>query len=134
MACDMCHVTHYIQDLFGQDRFTDGSIRCRMNWFVPPAGDQDQERYFFSRTEAKYPNGNRSNRSTSSGYWKATGIDRQVVAVRRSNPSQNQLVGMKKTLVFYRGKAPHGTKTDWIMHEYRLASTNPDRMNLNQVG
>ncbi|KAG2396816.1 NAC domain-containing protein [Vigna angularis] len=27
---------------------------------------------------------------------------------------------MKKKLVFYRGKPPHGSRTDWIMHEYRL--------------
>ncbi|OWM76243.1 NAC domain-containing protein 83 [Punica granatum] len=101
-------------------------------WDLP--GDLDQERYFFSTREAKYPNGNRSNRATVSGYWKATGIDRQIVASRGINPSQNQLVGMKKTLVFYRGKPPHGTKTDWIMHEYRLVSpdaNSPHRMNLN---
>ncbi|KAL5552541.1 hypothetical protein UlMin_039942 [Ulmus minor] len=82
-------------------------------WDLP--GDLEQERYFFSTREAKYPNGNRSNRATGSGYWKATGIDKQIVSSRG-----NQVVGMKKTLVFYRGKPPHGTRTDWIMHEYRL--------------
>ncbi|TYI94459.1 hypothetical protein E1A91_D02G205700v1 [Gossypium mustelinum] len=31
-------------------------------------GHLEQERYFFSTTEAKYPNGNRSNRATFSGH------------------------------------------------------------------
>ena len=35
----------------------------------------------------------------------------------------NQIVGLKKTLVFYKGKPPHGLRTDWIMHEYRLSSS-----------
>ncbi|PIA41940.1 hypothetical protein AQUCO_02100051v1 [Aquilegia coerulea] len=81
-------------------------------------GDWEKERYFFSNREVKYSNGNRCNRATGSGYWKATGIDKQIVASK-----SNQLVGMKKTLVFYRGKPPNGSKTDWIMHEYRLVST-----------
>ncbi|KAG9159251.1 hypothetical protein Leryth_023127 [Lithospermum erythrorhizon] len=86
-------------------------------WKLP--GDLEHERYFFSTREVKYPNGNRSNRATVSGYWKATGIDKQIVTCRG-----NQVVGMKKTLVFYRGKPPNGCRTDWIMHEYRLAKTS----------
>ncbi|XP_050223756.1 NAC domain-containing protein 83 [Mercurialis annua] len=84
-------------------------------WDLP--GDLEQERYFFSTRESKYPNGNRSNRATNSGYWKATGLDKEIVTSKG-----NQLVGMKKTLVFYRGKPPHGARTDWIMHEYRLVT------------
>lgn len=83
-------------------------------WDLP--GGSEQERYFFSTREVKYPNGNRSNRATSSGYWKATGLDKQILSSR----SGHQPVGMKKTLVFYRGKPPKGSRTDWIMHEYRL--------------
>ncbi|XP_073021250.1 NAC domain-containing protein 83-like [Primulina eburnea] len=83
-------------------------------WDLP--GGSEQERYFFSTREVKYPNGNRSNRATSSGYWKATGLDKQIVGSR----SGHQPVGTKKTLVFYRGKPPKGGRTDWIMHEYRL--------------
>ncbi|KAJ4891555.1 NAC domain containing protein 41 [Raphanus sativus] len=81
-------------------------------WDLP--GGCDSERYFFSTREAKYPNGNRSNRSTGSGYWKATGIDGQI---------GKNVLGMKKTLVFYKGKPPNGTRTNWVLHEYRLVDS-----------
>eukprot|EP00268_Persea_americana_P062565 TRINITY_DN802_c0_g1_i2.p1 TRINITY_DN802_c0_g1~~TRINITY_DN802_c0_g1_i2.p1 ORF type:complete len:161 (-),score=39.38 TRINITY_DN802_c0_g1_i2:894-1376(-) len=107
---------------------------CKFDpWDLP--GDSKQERYFFSIREAKYPNGNRPNRATGSGYWKATGLDKQIVASR-----SNQVVGMKKVLVFYRGKPPKGSRTDWIMHEYRLSDATgsrgcivPQRKNSTQV-
>ncbi|KAK2993593.1 hypothetical protein RJ640_030900 [Escallonia rubra] len=92
-------------------------------WDLP--GDSEQERYFFSTREVKYPNGNRSNRATGSGYWKATGIDKQILTSKGS-----QAVGMKKTLVFYRGKPPHGSRTDWIMHEYRLTNNSTQTQQL----
>ncbi|KAK1568523.1 hypothetical protein Q3G72_025432 [Acer saccharum] len=107
---------------------------CRYDpWDLPhAAGDMEQERYFFCNNEAKYRNGNRINRTTASGYWKATGVDRQIVSSSSRNNNNNQMVGMKKTLVFYRGKSPHESRTDWIMHEYRLvnaAGTTPSNSN-----
>lgn len=74
------------------------------------------ERYFFSFKDRKYPSGTRTNRATSAGFWKATGRDKAVLSSR----SNRGVIGMRKTLVFYKGRAPNGRKTDWIIHEYRL--------------
>ncbi|TVU50664.1 hypothetical protein EJB05_02043 [Eragrostis curvula] len=89
-------------------------------WDLPPkALFGENEWYFFSPRDRKYPNGARPNRAAGSGYWKATGTDKAIL----STPTSEN-IGVKKALVFYRGKPPKGVKTDWIMHEYRLTVGN----------
>ncbi|KAG2698053.1 hypothetical protein I3760_07G133100 [Carya illinoinensis] len=89
--------------------------RCEP-WELPDVAKMgEREWYFFSLRDRKYPTGLRTNRATGAGYWKATGKDREVYSA-----SSGALLGMKKTLVFYKGRAPRGEKTKWVMHEYRL--------------
>ncbi|KAK9670610.1 hypothetical protein RND81_13G212800 [Saponaria officinalis] len=83
--------------------------RCRIGY------EEQNEWYFFSHKDKKYPTGTRTNRATLAGFWKATGRDKAVY-------DKTKLIGMRKTLVFYKGRAPNGHKSDWIMHEYRLES------------
>ncbi|GAV74712.1 NAM domain-containing protein [Cephalotus follicularis] len=100
-------------------------------WDLP--GNLEEERYFFSNTEAKYRSGNRINRATTSGYWKSSGVHKPIAS------SRNDVVGIKKTLIFYKGKSPNASKTDWIMHEYRLRTAGtiacnfPKRTSTQQV-
>lgn len=84
------------------------------------------EWYFFSFRDRKYATGFRTNRATTCGYWKATGKDRTVV-----EPMTGEVVGMRKTLVFYTNRAPNGMKTGWIMHEFRLETPHmPPKVHL----
>ncbi|WOL16821.1 hypothetical protein Cni_G25609 [Canna indica] len=76
----------------------------------------EREWYFFVPRDRRSGNGGRPNRTTERGFWKATGSDRAI----RTTKEPRQVIGMKKTLVFYGGRAPRGTKTDWVMNEYRL--------------
>jgi hypothetical protein len=81
----------------------------------------EREWYFFvPRDRSKQAGcgggGGRPSRTTERGFWKATGSDRSV----RCAADPKRLIGLKKTLVYYEGRAPRGTKTDWVMNEYRL--------------
>ncbi|KAF5447342.1 hypothetical protein F2P56_032900 [Juglans regia] len=74
---------------------------------------QEDQLYIFTPRDRKYRNGRRPNRAAGDGYWKATGADRKI-------KSKGTVVGYRKALVFYIGKAPKGKKTNWIMHEFRV--------------
>ncbi|XP_042482015.1 NAC domain-containing protein 100 [Macadamia integrifolia] len=112
-------ITHYLSKKVMDSNFSARAIgdvdlnKCEP-WELPRKAKMgEKEWYFFCVRDRKYPTGLRTNRATEAGYWKATGKDKEIFR-------RKILVGMKKTLVFYRGRAPKGEKTNWVMHEYRL--------------
>lgn len=118
-------VCHYLHNKVVNERFVGAGgtmvevdLHTREPWELPDVAKlSTNEWYFFSFRDRKYATGLRTNRATKSGYWKATGKDRII-----HNPKQagRAIVGMRKTLVFYRGRAPNGIKTSWVMHEFRM--------------
>ncbi|XP_054801185.1 NAC domain-containing protein 35 [Prosopis cineraria] len=98
-------------------------------WELPAmAAIGEKEWYFYVPRDRKYRNGDRPNRVTTSGYWKATGADRMIRAAESSRS-----IGLKKTLVFYSGKAPKGIRTSWIMNEYRLPHHETQRLQKAEI-
>ncbi|KAL2620407.1 hypothetical protein R1flu_000612 [Riccia fluitans] len=81
--------------------------------------------YFYTQKEQKYRHGKRSNRATRRGFWKATGRDKPIYGKMSHRDKYKRIIGYRKALVFYEGRAPNGNKTDWILHEYRLEA-DPD--------
>ncbi|XP_015879415.3 protein FEZ isoform X1 [Ziziphus jujuba] len=87
-------------------------------WDLPKlASTGEKEWYFYCPRDRKYRNSARPNRVTGAGFWKATGTDRPIYS-----SDGTKCIGLKKSLVFYRGRAAKGIKTDWMMHEFRLPS------------
>nr|CAB3474892.1 unnamed protein product [Digitaria exilis] len=78
------------------------------------AGEGDETWFYFCPRQEREARGGRPSRTTPSGYWKAAGTPGVVYS-----SSDRRAIGMKKTMVFYRGRAPSGAKTKWKMNEYR---------------
>ncbi|KAG5553298.1 hypothetical protein RHGRI_011233 [Rhododendron griersonianum] len=95
----------YIYDFNPWDLAQFVGERCR--------GDAEQCFFFIPRQERE-ARGGRPNRLTTSGYWKATGSPGYVYS-----STNNRVIGMKRTMVFYKGRAPTGMKTEWKMNEYK---------------
>ncbi|KAI3760182.1 hypothetical protein L1987_50573 [Smallanthus sonchifolius] len=119
-------VCHYLykkianEDVFKGSTLVEIDLHTCEPWQLPETAKlNSSEWYFFSFRDRKYATGYRTNRATTSGYWKATGKDRTIV-----DPNTGVTVGMRKTLVFYMNRAPNGIKTGWIMHEFRLENPN----------
>ncbi|KAJ7978445.1 NAC domain protein [Quillaja saponaria] len=112
-------ISHYlykkvIDTNFSARAFGEVDLNKSEPWELPCKAKMGEKQwYFFCVRDRKYPTGLRTNRATEAGYWKATGKDKEIYRGK-------SLVGMKKTLVFYKGRAPKGEKTNWVMHEYRL--------------
>ncbi|KAJ7981190.1 NAC domain containing protein [Quillaja saponaria] len=83
-------------------------------------GDTEQW-FFFTPRQEREARGGRPTRTTASGYWKATGSPGYVYS------SDSRVIGIKKTMVFYKGKAPTGKKTTWKMNEYRAIEEAPNQ-------
>ncbi|KAM7272088.1 hypothetical protein ACFE04_031302 [Oxalis oulophora] len=80
-------------------------------------GSSDNENisecYFFSFHKRKYSKGHRPSRSAGDGFWKLSVNEKHI-------KDADKVIGVKKSLVFHRGKQPHGVKTNWKLHEYSL--------------
>lgn len=94
------------------------SVVCNYSFTsILVSGNCDQkDKYFFSS--------NCQNQTTKSGYWKESESDKKIL------PSLSDgIEGIRKTLVFYEGKSPNGSQTDWSMYQYRLVSSETTASN-----
>ena len=74
----------------------------------------DLEWFFFSPLHKKYQNGSQFKRATKAGYWKPTGLGRDILS--RTN---KEVIGTRKTLNFYEGRGRAAVLTNWVIYQYQ---------------
>nr|QSD99817.1 NAC family transcription factor [Melilotus albus] len=118
-------VNYYLKNkLLGNDSIVNNVIAevdvCKFEPCDLPAcsviKSDDPEWFFMCPLEYKYAKSKRISRKTKNGFWKATGKDRNI-KVRGTN----NVIGIKKTLVYYYGSVP-GVKSYWVIHEYHATT------------
>ncbi|KAE8661660.1 hypothetical protein F3Y22_tig00113725pilonHSYRG01689 [Hibiscus syriacus] len=99
-------------------------------WSLP--GELNEKRYFFSSRYGDESNKKRK-RVAGCGYWKPIGKEKSILA-----SGTNQVVGLKKALVFCQRKRSNNTNTRWFLHQYRLvrslATFDPNSTQTELVG
>ncbi|KFK30695.1 hypothetical protein AALP_AA6G015500 [Arabis alpina] len=107
------------------DAINEINIRSYEPMFLPSLSkiqSNDLVWYFFSLIEHTSGNKKGTKRSTVSGFWKVTGVDREIKV-------KNVVIGIKKTLVYHKGRHPNGVRTPWVTHEYHITYLPPDQRN-----
>ncbi|KAK3418799.1 hypothetical protein EUGRSUZ_H03362 [Eucalyptus grandis] len=85
-------------------------------------GNLRERRYFFSRRNRSSGGRECIRVAAGFGYWKYKTKSKQILA---SDGTGNQVIGMRKTLVFCEGKrsACDAARSRWILHEFTIAGT-----------
>ena len=83
----------------------------------------DPEWFFLCPIDYKYAKSKRFKRTTKNGFWKATGKDRKI-KIRGSN----NVIGIKKTLVYYNGRVPDVVRSCWVIHEYHATTFEDNKV------
>ncbi|KAK8593120.1 hypothetical protein V6N12_045206 [Hibiscus sabdariffa] len=84
-------------------------------WSMP--GELNEKRYFFSSRYGDESSKKRK-RVAGCGYWKPIGKEKPILA-----SGTNQVVGMRKTLIFCQRKRSNKANTRWFLHQYRLVGS-----------
>ncbi|KAE8656562.1 NAC transcription factor 25 [Hibiscus syriacus] len=99
-------------------------------WELPnKATFGEQEWYFFSPRDRKYPNGARPNRAATSGYWKATGTDKPIVT---SNGNQ-KLDDCVLCRIYKKNNAQRSIERDTMEGTGMRTATLPTPNNQNPI-